>query len=72
MMLKKIVMLIVTTLGLITLSGFLFMFGTKAIHITIADICFRLIPYTWAIIFIWILLPYIKRGINYLVDHRND
>lgn len=71
-MLKKIVMLIVTTLGLITVGGFLFMFGTKTIHIIVADICFRLIPCTWVIILVWILFPYIKRGINYLVQHRED
>ena len=71
-MLKKILTFILAPVILTTICGFLFMFGTKNIHLIIADFCFRLIPLVEMIILIWILWPYIKRGINYLVNHRED
>ena len=43
-----------------------------SISFTLVAICFGAIRLSWIAFIVWFLWPYIKRGINYLVDHRND
>lgn len=45
---------------------------TMTVAFVILGICIRLMQLSWIVFAVWFFWPYIKRGINYLVNHRED
>lgn len=45
---------------------------TLTIGFLVMGICFRSMQLSWIVFAIWFLWPYIKRGISYLINHRED
>ena len=70
---KAVLTLILFDLLMVDLI-FLSMVSSKmaTIAFTVIVLCFWGLRLSWVIFALWFFWPYIKRGFNYLVNHRED
>ena len=69
---KNVVTVVVANIGLIVICVLALLLLPMWYATTVIAICTLFMRISWIAFAIWFFWPYIKRGVAYLVNHRED